>query len=50
MESRFQKEGLRIQLVDIVKTGDPILTVTCIFDGADADPHAERFKSYQDLD
>jgi len=34
----------------MIKTDDPILKVTCIFDGLDADPHAERFKSYQDID
>lgn len=50
MEERFKKEGLRIHLVDILETGDRNLKVACIFDGPDADPHAERFKSYQDLD
>jgi hypothetical protein len=50
MEARFKKEGLRIHLVDTPPTGDPVLKVVCIFDGADADPSIERFKSYQDLD
>jgi hypothetical protein len=50
MEARFKKEGLRIRLVDTPPTGDPDLKVVCIFDGVDAAPHAERFKSYQDLD
>jgi hypothetical protein len=50
MEARFQEEGLRIKLVNMEKSGDSILKVACIFDGTDADPSAERFKSYQDLD
>lgn len=50
LEARFQQEGLKIHLVDMVKTNDAILKVACIFDGPDADPHAERFKSYQELD
>ncbi len=50
MEARFKKDGLRIHLVDTPLTADPILKVACIFDGADANPHAERFKSHQDLD
>ena len=50
MEARFKKEGLRIHLVETPPTGDRVLQVACIFDGADSDPNAERFKSYQDLD
>ncbi|MEM9538169.1 MAG: hypothetical protein AAGA60_01515 [Cyanobacteria bacterium P01_E01_bin.42] len=48
MEERFRQQGLDIRLVDIVETDDPILRVTCIFDGADADRQAERFKPYQE--
>lgn len=49
METRFKKQGLKIHLAATPETGDPVLKVACIFDGPDADPHAERFKSYQDL-
>ncbi|MBE9117930.1 hypothetical protein IQ249_18695 [Lusitaniella coriacea LEGE 07157] len=50
MENRFKKQGLRIRLVATPRTSDPILRIACIFDGADANPMAERFKSYQDRD
>ncbi|NJM59783.1 MAG: hypothetical protein HC849_05605 [Oscillatoriales cyanobacterium RU_3_3] len=50
MEARFKKEGLKLKLVATPKTSDPILKVVCIFDGLDADPHAQRFKPYQDVD
>ncbi|MGK7926917.1 MAG: hypothetical protein AB4290_17025 [Spirulina sp.] len=46
MEERFKQQGLDIRLVDIAETGDPVLRVACIFDGADADRQAERFKPY----
>lgn len=50
MEANFKKQGLRISLVAIPETDDPILKVACIFDGLDADVNAERFKPYQDLE
>lgn len=50
MEERFKKDGLKIHLVDTPPTGDSILKVVCIFDGIDASPSEDRFKSYQDLD
>ncbi|HIK33725.1 MAG TPA: hypothetical protein IGS31_20620 [Oscillatoriales cyanobacterium M4454_W2019_049] len=50
MEARFKKEGLKLNLVETPPTGDTVLKVVCIFDGEDANPNADRFKSYQDLD
>lgn len=50
MEEKFKKQGLRMNLVATAEISDPVLKVACIFDGLDADPHAQRFKPYQDLE
>lgn len=46
----LQAQGLDVKLVGREKTGDPILAVACLFDGPDADPDADRWKSYQEGD
>lgn len=46
----LRDQGLDINLVDRVLTQDEMLKVACIFDGPDADPHANRWQSYQETD
>jgi hypothetical protein len=50
IEKRLRDEGLDVKLVEYAKTTDGILKIACIFEGPDADPHAERWKSYQETD
>lgn len=42
--------GLSIRLVEAVNTGRGDLPYNCIFEGEDADPHADRFISPLDKD
>ena len=46
----LKAQGLDVELVAREDTGNPVLKVACIFDGPDADPNAERWKSYQEKD
>lgn len=46
----LRAQGLDVRLVDRQETGKEILRIACIFDGPDADPSAERWKSYQEKD
>jgi hypothetical protein len=46
----LRAQGLDIELVDQAQTGDDLLRIACIFDGPDADPHANRWQSYQETD
>jgi hypothetical protein len=50
LEKRLRDEGIDVRLVGYARTTDNILKVACIFDGPDADPNAERWKSYQETD
>jgi hypothetical protein len=50
IEARLQKMGYRVELIEAFNTGKGELRYACIFEGPDADPHAERFKSYQEVD
>jgi hypothetical protein len=43
LEKALKDKGLDIKLVDMQSTGNPNLPVACIFEGADADPNANRF-------
>lgn len=50
IEGRLQGMGLRVELTRAVDTGKGILRFACVFEGPDATPHAERWKSYQEVD
>lgn len=43
LEKRLKQMGLRIRLVEAINTGMGDLPYDCIFEGADADPEADRF-------
>lgn len=50
IEKGLQDMGLDVELVELAQTKNEILKVACIFDGPDADPNAERWKSFQEKD
>lgn len=50
LERRLKQMGLSIRLVEAVNTGRGDLPYNCIFEGEDADPHADRFSSPLDKD
>jgi hypothetical protein len=42
--------GLDLELIEAVDTGKGELRFSCIFEGQDADPHADRWKSHYEVD
>lgn len=47
---RLKKMGLDLELIEAIDTGKGDLRFSCIFEGQDADPHADRWKSYYEVD
>jgi len=50
IEARLQGQGLKIEFDEPLKSGDQILKIACTYIGEDADPTAERWKSYQETE
>lgn len=50
IESRLQRMGLRIEVTEVQDTGDQVLSKACIYEGPDADPHANRWQSHNETD
>lgn len=50
IEQRLQANGLRVSLTEIQRqqNSTSALPVVCIYEGADADPTAERFKPFSE--
>jgi hypothetical protein len=50
MERRLKAQGLKLDLIDTELTGDDLLSTLCLFTGLDANPEANRWKTYSEDD